>query len=192
MNGGEKILNRIKSDCDNNVDAILAKANEECKNIISQAEIQAKKSAKAISDKTEAKLEQIKKSSKSRAELEIRNQILKQRRIEIDKTIDELLNYLLNLSGEEYFSLIYKLASVLNGKSGVVYLNNKDLKRMPSDFVSNLKASGLNAEVSDNTADIIGGFILKNGDIEENMSFDALIMSKRDELEDMINRKLFK
>ncbi len=192
MNGGEKILNRIKSDCDKNVEAILSEANEECKAITEQAEIQAKKSADAVSDKAKAKVEQIKKSSKSRAELEIRNRILKQRRIEIDKTIDELLKYLLNLNDDEYFAFIYKLASTLKGKNGIIYLNSIDLNRLPSDFITNINNSELNAQLSDEKVDIIGGFILKNGDIEENMSFDALIMSKRDELEDMINRELFK
>lgn len=191
MNGGEKIINRIKSDCDKNVEQILSKADKEYNEVMSQAEIQAKKSAKAISERTEAKLSQIKKSSKSRAELEIRNSVLKQRRIEIDKTINDTLSYLINLNDNEYFSYIYKLAAVLSGKDGVIMLNQKDLNRLPNNFIDNIKSAGLNAELSDKPVDIIGGFVLKNGDIEENMAFDALIMSKRDSLEDMINRELF-
>ena len=40
-------------------------------------------------------------------------------------------------------------------------------------------------------ADISGGFILKCGDIEENMDFEALISAKQDGIEDLINRELF-
>ncbi len=192
MNGGEKILNRIKSDCDKNVEAILAKAEAECGDILSQAELKAEAAVKSVNDKTDAKIAQIKKSSQSRAELEIRNRILKQRRIEIDKTIDETLNYLLNLPDEEYFLFIYRLAGTLNENEGVIFLNNKDLGRLPGDFIQKINESGINAQLSDKAVDIIGGFILKRGDIEENMAFDALIMSKRDALEDMINRELFK
>ncbi len=192
MNGGEKILNRIKADCDKKINEILSKSDEECSKILSQAEIQAEKSSKAVSEKTSVKLTQIKNTSKSRSQLEIRNAILKQRRNEIDKTIDEIKNYLLELDDKNYFSFIYKLAETLKGKEGVIFLNSNDLKRLPSDFDTQIKKSGLNATVSKNSADIVGGFILKSGDIEENMAFDALIMSKRDILEDMINRELFK
>ena len=192
MNGGEKILNRIKSDSDKNVAEILSKADDECRDIMEQAEIQAEKAAKIVTDNADIKRLQFRKSSKSRAELEIRNSVLKQRRIEIDKTIDETLSYLLNLNDNEYFSYIYKLAATLKGKSGVIMLNAKDLDRLPDDFIVNVKNAGLDVELEDKAVDIIGGFILKNGDIEENMAFDALIMSKRDSLEDMINRELFK
>ncbi len=192
MNGGEKILNRIKSDCDKNVEAILAKAEAECSDIIAQADLQAEAAVKSINDKTDAKIAQIKKSSQSRAELEIRNRILKQRRIEIDKTIDETLSYLLDLPDDEYFSFIYRLAGTLNENEGIIFLNNKDLGRLPGDFIQKINESGINAQLSDKAVDIVGGFILKRGDIEENMAFDALIMSKRDALEDLINRELFK
>ncbi|MCH5304649.1 MAG: V-type ATP synthase subunit E [Ruminococcus sp.] len=192
MNGGEKILNRIKADCDEKVNEILQKSNEECSKILSQAEIQAEKSSKAITEKTTSKLTQIKNSSKSRAELEIRNALLRKRRNEIDKTIDEVEKYLLGLNDEEYFSFIYKLAENLKGKTGEVFLNNNDLRRLPSDFETKINSLGLDVTVSNKSVDIVGGFILKSGDIEENMAIDALIMSKRDALEDMINRELFK
>ena len=74
---------------------------------------------------------------------------------------------------------------------GVVYLNNKDLNRAPSDFVAQLKNVGLNASLSKDSIDIDGGFVLKNGDIEENMSFSAIISARRGEIEDLINRELF-
>ena len=46
-------------------------------------------------------------------------------------------------------------------------------------------------KLGENAVDIDGGFILKNGDIEENMSFSALLSSNRDSIEDLINRELF-
>ncbi len=192
MNGGDKILNRIKSDSEEVVREIINEAEGKCAEITAQAEIQAKESAEIISKKTKAKVKQIENASKSKCELEIRNSILRQRRKEIDKTFDELLNYLLSLNGAEYFSYIYKLAASLDVNHGTVYLNKNDLNRIPADFTDNFKNAGIDISIGENPVDIKGGFILKNGNIEENMAFDSIIMSKRDTLEDIINRELFK
>ena len=69
--------------------------------------------------------------------------------------------------------------------------NSKDISRLPKDFESRLSQIGLKAKVSRTAADISGGFILKCGDIEENMDFAAKISEKSGELEDLINRELF-
>lgn len=191
MNGGDKIIERIKADSKKTVDEIMARASDECAAIMQQAEKTADKNAAEISSKTAAKLKQIEASSKSRAELETRNALLKQRRNEIDKTVEALGNYLLNLGDNEYFDALYRLAAQLKGKSGTVYLNQKDLNRLPSDFESKIGERGLDADVSKTPIDISGGFVLKSGDVEENMDINALIGSRRDEIEDLINRELF-
>ena len=191
MNGEDKILNRIKSDCDNNIKAINAEAQTKCDAIMKDAEAEIEK-RKAESDaKAAKKVALINSSAKTGAELEMRNAVLKKRREEINLTLDMLRGHLLNLSDKDYFDALYKLAAQLKGQSGTVYLNKKDLARMPADFKDRLKDSGLEAEVSDSAVEIGGGFILKRGDIEENMDFDAIISSRRDELEDLINRELF-
>ena len=72
-----------------------------------------------------------------------------------------------------------------------MFFNQKDLDRLPKNFQSVLNENDIKAEISNKPADISGGFILKCGDIEENMSFSALLTEKRDKLEDFINRQLF-
>ena len=73
----------------------------------------------------------------------------------------------------------------------MVLLNQKDLGRRPDNFEKRLAAAGLDATVGAEPVDISGGFILKSGDIEENMEFSAIISSRRDEIEDLINKELF-
>ncbi len=191
MNGGDKILNRIKSDCDENIKAIEIQTSEKCDEILADAKSQAEKKSVQIADMAKKKAAQIKATSKSSAELELRNILLKKRRAEIDKTVDGIRDYLLNLGDRDYFEFIYKLAAQLKGMSGIIIMNSKDKSRLPKDFTDRLADAGLKVEISDKTADIIGGFILKHGDIEENMDFKALIESKRGELEDYINHELF-
>lgn len=191
MNNGNVILDRIKSDCDNNVKVIVQDAEDKRTEILDNAKIEAQKKADEIAKKSEQKLKQIKTSAKSRVELETRNALLKRKRSEIDKTVSMLLDYLTQLESNEYFEIIYKLSSKLNGKSGEIFLNEKDLNRLPSDFESKLSQNGLNAKVSKTAVKISGGFVLKCGDVEENMDFSALIAENQDKLEDLVNSELF-
>lgn len=191
MKGGNVILSRIKEDCDNSVRAIEKESKKKREGILSRAQTRAEKETAEINAQTKVKLERIKASSQSRSELEIRNAVLRQRRQEIDKTVDALLDYLLTLGDSEYFEAIYRLAAQLSGKSGEVMLNQKDLNRLPADFESRLLKAGLNAKASGKPVDICGGFVLKNGNIEENMDFAAIITANRDKLEDLINQELF-
>lgn len=191
MNGSERILSRIKTDCDESVRAIETHAQHEHDRIIADAQHRADTQAAAVAEKAAQKCAQLEASSKSRAQLERRNALLKQRRKEIDTTVEELETYLLGLGDNEYFEALYRLAAKLRGKSGEIFLNKKDLKRLPQNFTKRMEAAGVHASVSQKPANIGGGFILKSGDVEENMEFAAIISSKRDEIEDLINRELF-
>ena len=191
MNGGETIINRIKADCDESVASIRLDAEKANAAVLTEAEREAQLREKEIADKTQQRLRQIQAASKSRAELEVRNALLRRRRSEIDKTVGMLIDYLLQLGDNDYFNAIYKLAARLRGKSGELMLNQKDLQRLPSDFEAKIREAGLDATVSRNPADIPGGFILKSGDIEENMDFEAILRARRDEIEALINRGLF-
>ena len=191
MNSSDKIIDRIGLDCDETVAKIEAEAREKRDSIISEAEKTASKNRAELEKQTLRKLAQMDASAKSRCELEIRNTVLKKRREEIDRTVEELKAFLLGQSDNDYFEFIYKLASKLNGAEGEVMLNAKDKSRLPADFSERFNASGNRVTVSENTADIDGGFILKNGNIEENFGISALISSNRDRLEDYINRGLF-
>lgn len=191
MNGSERILSRIRTDCDESVRKIETHAQHEHDRIIADAQHRADTQAAAVAEKTAQKRAQLETSSQSRAQLARRNALLKQRRKEIDTTVEELEAYLLGLGDNEYFEALYRLAAKLRGKSGELFLSKKDLKRLPENFTERMAAAGVDASVSQTPADITGGFILKCGDVEENMEFAAIISSKRDEIEDLINRELF-
>ena len=191
MNGSERILSRIRTDCDESVRKIETHAQHEHDRIIADAQHRADTQAAAVAEKTAQKRAQLETSSQSRAQLARRNALLKQRRKEIDTTVEELEAYLLGLGDNEYFEVLYRLAAKLRGKSGEIFLSKKDLKRLPENFTKRMAAAGVDASVSQTPADITGGFILKCGDVEENMEFAAIISAGRDEIEDLINRELF-
>lgn len=192
MSSGDKILNRISLDCDERISQIGAETDEKCAQIMAQAKLDADKISAEIADRAQSKVKQMQAASKSRCDLETRNTFLKRRREEIDKTYSEILNKMKNLPDEDYFELIYTFAKKLSGMSGVVLLNEKDMNRLPKDFLARLEECGVKAELSKMPCDIESGFILKCGDIEENMDFSAILSEKRDAIEDFINQELFK
>ena len=192
MSSGDKILNRISLDCDERISQIGAETDEKCAQIMAQAKLDADKISAEIADRAQSKVKQMQAASKSRCDLETRNAFLKRRREEIDKTYSEILNKMKNLPDEDYFELIYTFAKKLNGMSGVVLLNKKDMNRLPKDFLARLEECGVKAELSKTPCDIESGFNLKCGDIEENMDFSAILSEKRDAIEDFINQELFK
>ena len=66
MNGREKILNRIKSDCDENIKAIELEAQAECDKIIKNAKLQIEENDQENSAKVLSKIAQINAGTKSR------------------------------------------------------------------------------------------------------------------------------
>ena len=106
MNGGETIINRINADGDAAVAAIKAEADKANAAVLAEAEKEAQRRAQAIADKTAQKCAQSKTASKSRCDLAVRSALLRQRRSEIDKTVDMLLDYLTNLDDSAYFDAL--------------------------------------------------------------------------------------
>ncbi|MBQ9460698.1 MAG: V-type ATP synthase subunit E [Clostridia bacterium] len=193
MSSGEKILSSIKADSERNIMEIKEKSKAECDRIISKGQAAAYEIRQKNEIKKAEQTARLTKSGKSRIELEKRNMILKAKREEIDKAVNEVLCYMKELPAKEYFELIYRLAATLGKKSGTVFLCQKDLARVPEGFEKRLAGCGIAAVLSrepDNSID--SGFILKNGDIEDNMSFDSVVAEKREAVEDLINRELFK
>ena len=73
--------------------------------------------------------------------------------------------------------------------------SEKDLGRMPEGFRAEIaraaKEKGGSLTVSGETRRMEGGFVLVYGGVEENCSFRALFDSRKDELQDKVNRLLF-
>ena len=193
MSKGEKIIAEIYHECDEKIAAVDKENDAACNEILENA----KKKAKEITENARFLIEEqsakLLKAHQSKSELEKRNMLLKTRREEIDKAVDHVLEYMDNLPDKVYFELIYSLAKLSDLKEGIVYFNSRDLKRVPKNLAERFAEKGISVTVSDTPNDTIeSGCILKNGDVEENMSFSAVISQRREEIEDLISRELFK
>ncbi|MBE6835280.1 MAG: hypothetical protein E7515_03400 [Ruminococcaceae bacterium] len=192
MANDNKLLSFIIEDGKNKAEKIVEDARAKCDEILENARLQAKENSDEIDSASSKQAQSLKNIASSNASLISRNTVLKARREEIDRTINEMENYILSLPDKEYFSLIYRLAKKAPAEKGEILLNKRDLSRIPSDFEKKMASAGINASVSKTPADINGGFILKDGSIEINCSVEALIEDNRSEIEDFINENIFK
>ena len=193
MSSGEKILSSIKKESEERIAALTEDADEVYDEAIKKAEKQAEEIRHNGEHKVQLQSEKLLKAYKSRAELERRNSLLKTKRELIEKAFGHIYECMLSLNDDEYFELVSGLASSLGEINGTVYFNSRDLRRLPKDFAKTLGRGKNGIEISQTPDDgIDGGFILKNGDIEENMTFSAVLSDRHEEIEDMISRELFR
>ncbi|MCR5226662.1 MAG: V-type ATP synthase subunit E [Eubacterium sp.] len=165
--------------------SLKAKTEEECKSIKAEADEKIGKKLVSEEKKTQSQCEQAQKLIMLNAKQEI-----------IDDVLCKAKNKLLLLDTKDYFDTLLKLLDKQSqADKGVLLLNEKDLSRMPEDFEKSAQAvatkNGGMLEVSKDTVNIDGGFILKYGNIEINSSFDALFEENEEELVDIVNKMLW-
>ncbi|MBR3766832.1 MAG: V-type ATP synthase subunit E [Clostridia bacterium] len=188
MSGLDNILSRLDKECSLACEEIIADAVSAAEKRKNEAEI---KAVFFMNEKTEAAKKEaqllIQKAHSSAAANERR--ILLSAKVElIEDILSKTLHKLHNLDTPSYFTVLKKLAekNALEGK-GIMYLSERDLNRMPSDFSSSLKE----IEISSEPYNISDGFILKYGDIEVNCTFSAMLNSSKEELKAVAGEMLF-
>lgn len=193
MSSGEKILARIRQETDDKIAGITADADKVYTEAVKKAEKQVQDIKHEGEHKIQLQSDNMLKALKSKKELERQKAILRTKRQKINEAIDHIYKYMTGLGDKAYFDIIVRLASSVKAEKGVIYFCEKDLKRLPADLKERLSKCGVSAEISKEPFESIeSGFVLKNGDIEENLSFISIINEKREEIEDIISKELFK
>ncbi|MEA4972959.1 V-type proton ATPase subunit E [bioreactor metagenome] len=186
MNDGKIIIDKIIADADETVKKITADAKEAAEATINSYEDKAAKE-KARNNKAVAD-EKAKVISKqiSSAKMDAKKAVLAQKQIILEDVINEAEKRLLNLSDPEYANVIGTMLDSINKNLGTeVIVSSKDRVRI-ADVI---EKKGF--VLSDKTADIDGGFIIKNGDIEYNYSFNSIITIEKDDIQQIAAKILF-
>ena len=196
MTGLDKILKTIEEEAAQKAEIIIKQAENEVAFIIEKAGRKGTQEALAIVEKAEKNAKEIMNIEKSSAEITKRKLILAEKASLINSTINDALNYLYNLTLDEYFDLLLKMIGkfALPLKGNIVF-SQKDFDNIPRGFktaVSKIaKEKGGDLKVSPEIRNIDGGFVLVYGEIEQNCSFKALIEDYRDEIFDKLAGLLF-
>ena len=188
MTAAEKIIEGIISQANEQAQIKINDARTAEQKALELAKEEAEKLSSETVQKAHQKAELIRSTGESSARLYVRDASLACRRREIDRVLSSAVDCINAFGDDEYFDFLIKIVQN-NGSSGILSLARKDSSRDTSAFEKKLLDMGV--EFGGCTAEINGGFILKNGDIEINAEIDALIRERRDELADSVNAVLF-
>ncbi len=195
MTGLEKIISKIETESKDNCEKIINQAKSQSEEIINKAQSEASaKYSKIISD---AKKEAERKIAvaKSSAETITRTKYLEVRNAVVNDIISASYEEIENFDDEKYWKLLLKLC-LKNFETGecVMYLNQRDLTRLPADFEDRINSEIYEngaVQVSKKSIDIENGFILDYGDYEINCTLKAVFDDKLEELRDLLSKHLF-
>lgn len=192
MNSLEQILQKIEEDGKKKAEEITASAKKESECIIELEEKSAKKEAEKILESANKKAQITLKNAYDFGETQKKNGILKAKAKIFEDFVSKAESEFENAPNDEYFEILGKLILKYceNEKTGELIFSKKDKERLPRDFLkkANEKISSKNASLtlSEETANIKNGFIIRYGLIEQNCSFSSLFEDKKDEIRDTL------
>lgn len=194
MTGLESIINQIAGDARQEADAILAEAKAKADKAAAEAKEEAKRQADAILQKGEQDAKEIRERAQSAAELAKRNQMLSFKQGLIQEAVEGARAAMEGAPDKEYFDSLLELYKRFAQKGqGEMRLNEKDLKRLPDDFLARMKQAVPEADmhISQKPAGIESGFLLVYGGMDINCTFRAVFEDAYDELRDAAGKLLF-
>ena len=193
MAGLDSIIEQISKDSAQACQTIKAEAEANIKEIRSSAEAEILKENKENAIKATKKAEAIVTMAESGANLDKKNALLSEKVNIMDEIISDALKEMKSLPEDEYFKALYSLADkYVEDQPGTIILSKKDKDRLPKDFLKNVNKNRKNPlKIADETRDLDGGFVLAFGQIELNLTFDALVAEAKNDIKDDLYQLIF-
>ena len=193
MNGIEKIIDRISGDAQAEIDSVLNRAKAEAAEITAKYEAQAQAEAEDILARGKRAAAEREERLVSVAQLECRKGQLAAKQEVIDASFKLALEKLLALPQEQYVALLAKLAvQAAPSGQGELIFSQADRARVGKAVVlaANEKLNG-SLTLAEETRPMNGGFILSDGRVEVNCSFETLVRLQKAELTGKVTGVLF-
>ena len=179
MNDGKIIIDKIIAEAEEVAKASLAKGQKEADAVLKAAQEKVNKELDVFDRNAQAEAEKAAAKEISGAQMQAKKAILAE-------TIAEAEKRLLSLDDAAYAKVIDGMLKKLDRSLGTeILVSKKDAARL-ADVVKENEFT-----LSAQTADISGGFIVKNGDIEYNYSFESIITVEKEEIQQIAAKILF-
>ena len=187
MNGIETIIQRLNTNARADTDALLDKARQEAAAITARYQAQADQEAANLAARNQRNAAEREERLVSAAQMEARKTILAAKQAVMEEVYAKALDQLRNLPQERCVEVLTSLLeqAAPEGKGEVLF----SVGRAAVD-AANAKTGG-RLTISEETASIPGGFILRNGSIEVNCAFDTLIRLQKTETAGQVAQRLF-
>ena len=198
MKGTEKIIAHIRADGDAEAKKILDAAAKQAEEIRAASFKEALSEYERLMQTGNAECEDILSGSRRIAEMEAKKSVLSVKQEMISAAFDAAREEMVNMPRDKYTQFLARMAAeaAASGMEEIV-LNARDKAEVGKSVCKAanelLSAKGTPGKltVSEDTADISGGVIVRFGGIETNCSIDALIRQRRSGLSTEVAAALF-
>lgn len=182
------ILEKIKKEAEKKVSELEKDFEERKKKLEEDNEKKQKEIDEHLHKKIEGKSAKILEKAETLAEMESKNQLLKAKRKIIEEALEKAIETLAQSKDyEKHITQMLKTANLESEEIVVVPARGKEEETKKA-----IKESGKKYFLSDKSADIAGGFILKTSKIEIDNSFETIVKKQlREDLEISLNKLLF-
>ena len=192
----EQVVQKILSEAQAQADKITAEANAK----VSEQQSQADKELAKFSEGTEQKAVAAGEDKLARmlasARMQISKEYLGAKVSLLDEVFQKARLRVKDLPADQYEELIQQLMEKAIESGDEEVLIGKDETRIDNGLVKRVNRKlgpGFkgNLQLANDTVDIDGGFILRRGKIQVNVSLDVLIMQAREAMELELTQELF-
>lgn len=198
MKGTEKIIAHIRADGDAEAKKIIDAASKQAEEKRAESFKAALSEYEKLMQAGNAECEDILSGSRRIAEMEAKKSVLSVKQEMISAAFDAAREEIVNMPRDKYTQFLARMAAeaAASGMEEIV-LNARDKAEVGKSVCKAanelLSAKGTPGKltVSEDTADISGGVIVRFGGIETNCSIDALIRQRRSGLSTEVAAVLF-
>lgn len=198
MKGTEKIIAHIRADGDAEAKKIIDAASKQAEEKRAESFKAALSEYKKLMQAGNAECEDILSGSRRIAEMEAKKSVLSVKQEMISAAFDAAREEIVNMPRDKYTQFLARMAAeaAASGMEEIV-LNARDKAEVGKSVCKAanelLSAKGTPGKltVSEDTADISGGVIVRFGGIETNCSIDALIRQRRSGLSTEVAAAMF-
>ena len=194
MKGIEKITQLIPAEAQSEIDSVLANARQEADTVASRYQVRAEAEAAELAAKNEKAAAEREERLVSTAQMEARKVGLAAKQEMVEKAYALALEKLCSMPDEQYVKTVADLLvqAAPNGR-GVVIFAPEEKKRIGEAAVraANAQLNGGKLTLSEETRPLKGGFILSDGKVEVNCSFDTLVRLQKTETAGEVAKRLF-
>ena len=177
MTGLEAILAHIEQEAHAEAQGLLDAAQAEAQGTLESAQEEAPRASQAILEEAQKGADAIRERAESAALLEKRDGLLRCKQQLIREALGQVCQELEQAPDQEYFSLLLELVGRwAQPGDGVLYLNARDLQRLPQGFQEELERIAPQGKIalSPQPRQLESGFVLAYGPVELDCTFPAL------------------
>ncbi|HPD88909.1 MAG TPA: V-type ATP synthase subunit E [Oscillospiraceae bacterium] len=190
MNGVSNLKDKILEEARQKASETLVAARADAKVSLDASRQEAEKAAAAILAEADRKAGNIALRLASQRDIESRSMRLAAKREVVSKAFDLSLVTLRSMDKKTYLGWMAGMIRSAQKEAAEVILNAEDREALGAELIEAAKGS-LPLTLSAQTGTFIGGFILKEGLIETNGTFEVLTGAAREDLEGEVAALLF-